>query len=127
MQYILFVLTVVNLVIMTILLAQFCPAHAQQLQQQYNTPVLRGRALEIVDIIGRVRASITVQPRVEVDGKKYDQTVLLLLIDNRGGPMVKLGKTEKGLGLSLSDDANGGVLIHARDTDSFFKIAKKSY
>jgi hypothetical protein len=115
-------LTIVNLAIMTFLLAQFRSAHAQQ---QNVAPVLRGRALEIVDSLGRVRASITVQPPVEVDGKKYPQTVLLRLIDNRGGPLVKLGAAENGSGLSLSDEASGGVLIHARDSGSFFKITNK--
>ena len=125
MQRIAISLTVVNLILMVFLLAQFRPAHAQSEQQQNIAPVLRGRALEIVDSLGRIRASITVQPPVEVDGKRYPQTVLLRLIDTRGGPLVKLNAGESGSGLSLSDEANGGVLIHARDSGSFFKITNK--
>lgn len=125
MQRIAISLTVVNLILMVFLLAQFRPARAQSEQQQNIAPVLRGRALEIVDSLGRIRASITVQPPVEVDGKRYPQTVLLRLIDNRGGPLVKLNAGENGSGLSLSDEANGGVLIHARDSGSFFKITNK--
>ena len=125
MQRIAISLTVVNLILMVFLLAQFRPARAQTEQQQNIAPVLRGRALEIVDSLGRIRASITVQPPVEVDGKRYPQTVLLRLIDTRGGPLVKLNAGENGSGLSLSDEANGGVLIHARDSGSFFKITNK--
>ena len=72
-------LTVVNLAIMTLLWAQFRPARAQQTQQQNVAPMQRGHALEIVDSLGRVRASITVQPPVKVDSKKYPQTVLLCI------------------------------------------------
>ena len=125
MQRIAISLTVVNLILMVFLLAQFRPARAQSEPQQNIAPVLRGRALEIVDSLGRIRASITVQPPVEVDGKIYPQTVLLRLIDTRGGPLVKLNAGENGSGLSLSDEANGGVLIHARDSGSFFKITNK--
>ena len=73
-QRIAFALTVVNLVILTFLLTQIRPAHAQG-QQQTKVTVLRGRALEIVDSLGRVRASITLQPPVEVDGKKYPENI----------------------------------------------------
>ncbi|MBD0288181.1 MAG: hypothetical protein ICV79_22560 [Flavisolibacter sp.] len=124
MQHIAVALTVVNLAIMTILLAQMHPARAQQ-QEQKQSPVLRGRALEIVDSIGKVRASISILPPVEVDGKKYPETVLLRLIDNQQKPLVKLGAAGHGSGLSLSDEFDGGVLIHARDTGSFVKITNK--
>jgi hypothetical protein len=39
--------------------------------------------------------------------------------------LVKLGAAENGSGLSLSDEANGGILIHAHDSGSFFKITNK--
>lgn len=124
MQRIAIALTVINLVIMTFLLAQMRPVNAQQ-QRQEVTQVLRGHALEIVDSLGKVRASITVQPPVEVDRKKYPQTVLLRLIDNKGGPLVKLSAAENGSGFSLSDESEGGVLIHARDAGSFVKISNQ--
>ncbi len=124
MQHISIALTAINLIIMTFLLTQLRPVYAQQ-QQQYVTPVLRGRALEIVDSLGKVRASITIQPPVEVEGKKYPQTVLLRLIDTKGGPLVKLGAAENGSGLSLSDESEGGVLIHARNAGSFVKITNQ--
>jgi hypothetical protein len=56
-------ITVANLVLMTLLLAQFRTVNAKQ-QHYFIEPVLRGRALEIVDSVGKVRASISIQPPV---------------------------------------------------------------
>jgi hypothetical protein len=61
-------------------------------------PVLRGRALEIVDAQGRVRASIVVHADSE--------TPILRLIDTRGRPAVKLAAGEEGAGLSLVGDGS---------------------
>lgn len=113
-------LTVINLVILVILLAQLKPAIAQQ--QPKIAPVLRGSALEIVDSLGRVRASITVQPAVIMNGKRYPQTSLLRLIDNRGGPNVKIGTSEEGSGMTFSDDKDGGLIMHARDEGTYIKL-----
>ena len=92
MQHISIALTFINLALMTFLLAQLRPANAQQ--QQKASQVLRGRALEIVDSLGKIRASITIQPPTVVDGKMYPQTVLLRLIDNTGTPLVTLGAAD---------------------------------
>jgi hypothetical protein len=121
-QRIAVLVTIINLVIMIVILTQLRPANAQS-SQQYALPVLRGRALEIVDSLGKIRASITIQPPVVVDGKKYPQTVLLRLIDTRGGPIVKLGAADNGSGLSLSNDADEGILMHARDSGSFIQLS----
>ena len=69
-------------------------------------PVLRGRALEIVDERGRVRAMIKVfppSPNVRMpDGTTgYPETVLLRLIDSKGAPNVKIAATEDGSALSF--------------------------
>src|SRR3989449_1965825 len=63
-------------------------------------PVLRGRALEIVDDRGRVRASIAVLPADPAfkmpDGTTgYPETVLLRLRTSAGRPNVKLAATEE--------------------------------
>jgi hypothetical protein len=65
-----------------------------------------GRALEIVDDHGRVRAEIKVlpaQPTVKMpDGTTgYPESVLLRLLDSQNGPHVKLSATEDGSGLAL--------------------------
>jgi hypothetical protein len=84
------------------------------------------RALEIVDSLGKVRASISVLPPSTVDGVLYPQTVLLRLIDSKGGPLVKLAAAENGAGLSMTDESQGGVQILARDAGSFIKIKNQN-
>src|SRR3989449_4126499 len=74
-------------------------------------PVLRGRALEIVDDRGRVRASIAVLPADPAfkmpDGTTgYPETVLLRLRTSAGRPNVKLAATEDGAGLVLGGDSD---------------------
>jgi hypothetical protein len=123
-QYIAVLLTAINLVLLIVLLAELQPANAQK-KAPPIVPVLRAQALEIVDSLGRVRASITIQPPVEVEGKMYPQTALIRLIDPQGKPLVKLSAAENGSGLSLSDEGDGGVLIHARNGGSFLKITNK--
>jgi hypothetical protein len=92
-------LTVVNAVLLVVLLAQMRPLTAQ------GTPgVLRGRALEIVDDQGKVRASISVLPPNEQTG--FPNTAILRLMDPvTGRPSVKLSTSEKGSGLMLLGDA----------------------
>src|ERR1700730_12332571 len=69
-------LTIVNLGLLIYTLGQTRPAAV--------APVLRGRALEIVDDQGRVRASIKVQPATMANGKPYPENVILRLIDPNG-------------------------------------------
>jgi len=114
------VLTVINLILMTFLLARLQPAQAQS--KQGVPPVLRGRALEITDSLGRIRASITIEPPVVVDGVSYPQTVLLRMSDSKGGPVVKMGAAENGGGFSLSDRADGGIRCIARTNESFLEV-----
>lgn len=113
-------LTLFNLVLLTVLVVQNLSAETQNI-----SPVLRGRSLEIVDEQGRVRALLAVQPPATVDGKAYPETVLLRLIDPTSGPVVKLTAAKNGSALGLSDDAEGGVQIFARDTGSYVKVVGK--
>lgn len=69
-------------------------------------PILRGRALEIVDGQGQIRSRLN----VEADG-----TVVLRLIDRSGTIRVKLGADESGSGLLLLDESTEpGVHLIAR-------------
>src|SRR6516164_90056 len=72
---------------------------------QANAPVLRGRALEIVDQRGKVRAQLQVfppDPKYKLpNGDPYPETVLLRLIDPNGRPSVKLATDVRGGGLYL--------------------------
>src|SRR6185369_10415328 len=97
-QPVLIVLTVVNLGILILTLAQLRPAVAAT----EVAPVLRGRALEIVDDQGKVRASINVYPAsTQKNGESYPETVLLRLITERGRPSVKISASEQLSGLAL--------------------------
>ena len=94
-------------------------------------PLLRGRALEIVDDKGRVRASITIMPADPTfkmpDGTVgYPETVLLRLIDSKGGPNVKLGATERGAGLLLGGESDPTyVQILAEGPSTSLKLLNK--
>src|SRR5258705_11645334 len=97
-QRLLIGLTLVNLALLIFTLSQARPAAAEG-----GPPVLRGRALEIVDDRGRVRASIQVLPaREQKDGSLSYETVLLRLITEKGRPSVKIGASEESAGLALS-------------------------
>lgn len=124
-QRLMFILTACNLVLLVFVLAQVRPA----LAAQTIAPVLRGRALEIVDDQGRVRAEIKVlpaQPTAKMpDGTTgYPETVQLRLISSENSPHVKLGTTEDGSGLVLGGE-KGYTQLLSRRTDPFIKIVTK--
>lgn len=92
---------------------------------QTIAPVLRAHALEIVDTQGRIRASLTVEPPITMDGRSYPETVLLRLTDPIRGPIVKLTASDEGSALGLSDDAEGGVQVYANRNGNFVKVVSK--
>jgi hypothetical protein len=105
-QRLLVLLTIVNVVLLTFSLFR---TNATAATAVGDPPVLRGRALEIVDDAGRVRASITIfpaDPKVRMpDGTVgYPETVLLRLISSEGRPNVKIAATERGSGMSLGGE-----------------------
>ena len=99
-QRLLVALTVLNLGLLTLQLVRPRIAFAQE-----PAPVLRGRALEIVDERGKVRAELRVfpaDPKHKLpNGDPYPETVLLRLIDPNGRPSVKLATDVRGGGLYL--------------------------
>ncbi len=124
-QRFLIALTVVNVAALAISLAR--PGAAAD----DVAPVLRGRALQIVDDRGRVRASITVFPADSAvkmpDGTTgYPETVLLRLINSKGAPNVKLATTEDGAGLVLGGESNPThVQVMARGATTSVKLTNK--
>jgi hypothetical protein len=105
-QRLLVVLTVLNLMLLVCSLGRAGAVAAEGV-----LPVLRGRALEIVDQRGRVRASLTIipaDPTVKMpDGTVgYPETVLLRLITSSGRPNVKLATTERGAGLLVGGESD---------------------
>src|SRR5262245_37105671 len=115
-------LTMVNLVLLLLGLArQMGSAGAEG-----EPPVLRGRALEIVDAQGRVRASISVLPPGESrPGEEAAETVLLRLITERGRPTVKIASSEPQSGLSFAGPTGTKdtyVVLEAKGTTTSLKL-----
>jgi hypothetical protein len=115
-------LTVINLVTLVFILARSHSATADGV-----APILRGRALEIVDGRGQVRARINIEPAVTMpDGKKYPEAAVFRLTDPGGRIRVKLGADQDGSGLLLADDSTQpGVHMLAKGTGSFLKLINK--
>ena len=125
-QRLLMVITVLNILLLLFTLGRMRAAVAEG-----TAPVLRGRALEIVDERGRIRASIRIQPADPTvkmpDGTVgYPETVLLRLIDSKGRPNVKLGATERGAGLLLGGESDPTyVQILAKGPSTSLKLSNK--
>jgi len=105
-------LTAVNLALFLATLAQARATGAQTI-----TPVLRTRALEVVDERGQMRARLNVESSGEV---------VFRLLDQKGTIRVKLGAAEDGSGLLLANDATEpGVHILAKAAGSSLKLTNK--
>jgi hypothetical protein len=104
------------------ILSRMLPAAAEGV-----APVLRGRALEIVDDRGIVRADITISPAKRMpDGTTYSDSVILHMMDQNHLIRVKLGADHDGSGLMLADDSQQpGLHVLARSTGSFLKLRNK--
>ena len=91
--------------------------------------VIRGRALEIVDDRGRVRASLSVlpeDPKVIWNGEPYPETVLLRLMSPDGRPNVKLGASRRGAGLLIGGESDPTyVQVLAEGGESRVKLINK--
>ena len=124
-QRLLFALTALNLVLLLfILVSSTVPA----LASTSVSPVLRGRALEIVDDRGRVRASIKLHPAhtFEPTGKRYPETVMLRLIDPNGRPEIKIGASVEGGGLSLVGVSDSTQVLLLADSSSSVRLKNRS-
>jgi hypothetical protein len=135
-QRIALALTLVNLVLLVWQLTQHRSVAAQAgVGQKSNStdaiaPVLRGRALELVDERGRVRAEIKIfpaDPKVKLpDGTTgYPETVLLRLIDSEGAPNVKLSAMEDGSGLVLGGEKSYAQFL-SRGANPFIKLLNQA-
>jgi len=92
--------------------------------------VMRGRALEIVDSEGKVRAQIVIEPASTQAGQAYPETVLFRLINPDGRPGVKMGSSADGSGLLLSREADtqqgwSGVQILAEEPGGLIRLLNK--
>ncbi len=125
-QPLLVTLTAVNLALLALSVGQSGATAAPD-----AAPVLRGRALEIVDSSGHVRASIAIvpaDPNVKMpDGTQgYPETVLLRLINSKGRPNVKLAATERGAGQVLGGESDPTyVQILAEGPSTSLRLSNK--
>ena len=120
MKRMLTVLTVCNFGLLLFLLTQVRPVHANS-----DAQVLRGRALEIVDAQGKVRASINVFPEgparrpdgspTQWGNKIFPEAVVLRLIRPDGRPSVKMATTEQGSGLDLGGGVDPTYMVLSAD------------
>ncbi len=128
MQRLLILLTLMNLAMLIV--ATFTVGGFRHAAAQDVAPVLRGRGLEIVDDRGRIRASISVLPAGTSErGDRYQETVLLRLITERGRPGVKIGTSEETSGMSLagpSDTRDTYVILEAKGTASSLRLRNES-
>jgi hypothetical protein len=126
------ILTMINGVLLVFAVTQIRGASAEAKAQDAAggvAPVLRGRALELVDDHGRVRAEIKMfpaQPNVKMpDGTiGFPEAVQLRLVSSKGAPNVKLVATEDGAGVSLDGEA-GYVQILSRKEGPLVKLLTK--
>src|SRR5262249_16895577 len=103
----------------------FLALRTRSVQAGEVPPVLRGRALEIVDTQGKLRASIQViqaGPSQRPDGslpgtngKTYPEPVALRLIRTDGRPSVKIATPEQGSGLDLSGGTDPSYIVPSAD------------
>jgi hypothetical protein len=118
-------LTLVNLVILLVVVFLI----SSSTKSDVVPTVVKARAFELVDAQGKIRAEIKVLPAepnaTMPDGTKgYPETVILRLIDSKGGPNVKLAATEDGSGLVLGGNS-GYVHVNSRNKSPFIKIKSK--
>jgi len=125
-QRLLIVLTAVNLGLLCYQLVQ----PRLSMAATVDVPVvLRGRALEIVDDRGKIRASLSVipeDPKVKWNGKPYPETVLLRLMSPDGRPNVKLGASKLGSALVIGGEFDPTyVQVKAEGGESMLKLINK--
>ena len=115
--------TLANALVALLLVAHVAPA---AIANETTAPVLRGRALEIVDGQGRVRASIQVHPAgTHPATGAYPETVILRLIDANGRPEVKIVGSEHGAGLSFVGETDATqVMLAADGSQSVLKLVR---
>jgi len=113
-------LTGLNLILLVVTLAN--QARPLAADPGSSSPILRGQGLEIVDAQGRIRASIAITPPSSVDRRDYPETVLLRLVDPAGKPVVKIGASADGSGMSMVNGRDEGIQLLAQDTVSLVRV-----
>jgi len=88
--------------------------------------VIRARSLEIVDEMGHTRAEIKVFPSSTTTGQsKTSDAVQFRLIDETGGPKVKIGAVGENGGMYLGG-GSGYVQVLTNDEKPFVRIIDRT-
>jgi hypothetical protein len=125
------VLTLINLGILLLLVTRIQPVQANG-----GLPVLRGSGLQIIDVQGRVRASIQIVPAgparradaslTEKNGRIYPEAVLFRLIRPDGRPSVKIETSEEGSGLTLGGGTDPSyIVLNAKGAETSLALTDK--
>lgn len=131
-QRIFIALTIINLALTMFLLFQIRRVDAETAEASGTVSVLRGSSLEIVDDLGRVRASIKIHagdPKFKMpDGKiGYPETVMFRLIDPNGRPEIKIGASVEGGGVGIVGETDiTHALLEAQGPDALLKLTNKA-
>jgi hypothetical protein len=102
----------------TLLLGRVPPLGARQ----PIDPVLRGRALEVVDARGIVRFGVTVEPPTDEGGTHRPERVLVRVASPGAGPGVKLVSSAEGTSLLMMHDDRPLVQLTADATTSVIRL-----
>jgi hypothetical protein len=98
-------LTLLNFCLLLVTIVQTRPVTAQSV-----APVLRGRAMELLDEHGQVRAQLTVEPN--------NNEAVFRLRDSKGTIRVKIGASEDGSALLLlNETTEPGVHILSKRSE----------
>jgi hypothetical protein len=118
-------LTIVNLLVVLPLLSRSYSATSPEV-----TPLLRARALELVDDQGRVRAELKVMPadpkvKMPDSSTGYPETVLFRLISSKGAPNIKVAATEDGGGVVVGAGSGYVQVLSRGEKPPFVKLVTK--
>jgi hypothetical protein len=110
---------IIALTILNVGLVLFQYVRMPAVHAQSEEGILRGKKLQIVDDVGKVRASISVE-KPTGRWKDYPETVVFRLIDSNGRPGVKLTTSvvSSTLGLEGRDDPAYAQLIAEGNTST---------
>ncbi len=115
------IITLLNAAILILLLL----AQGERAVAQPELGTLRGRALEIVDDHGQIRARINIEPATTIsDGTTYPESVVFRLTDPDGRIRVKLGADPDGSGFLLANKTQQpGIHMLAKGTGASLRLA----
>jgi len=112
-------LTGANFVLLCGILLGHVPALGAKTQP---SPVLRGRAIEIVDATGQVRFSVGVEAATVEGGKRFPDRVLMRISSPGAGPGVKLVSSAEGTALLLMHNDRPAARMQTGTDSAFIRL-----